>query len=497
MKRLIALFLCMVLMPAFALGEAAAPWSSPGFSTPEEAVMAFLSGLQDLDLNKAFGAFAWEQCRVGDRFTEILQSSHSYSPEGWPAFPGDAGLLSEIDEALLMGGRVEALSLSFAKMTLHEDAQKGEDRPAHLLRSGYIKTEEEADALLASFDLSLLDRLAGMDHIRVLTPEEATGGSYGEKSLKALERFRILYGAEEVCERAALFTLGGQEYACAPMLGRYGESWYIVSLFSSLSNYFHLYGDEGAFRLTGEASDSGTAPGETPAPVDLALPWRETGGTTPEAAVALYLSGLKKNSLNTMMEAFAWESLAGHATLRSVALGRSYYQGAGNWPVFPDDNPLLEQIDMGMMVKWRLEGLRLGMVNYATNGAVYDLQEGITKRALGVRGDEEARAVAALFDPGRVDRLDTLDDIRFVAPEAVAPEYAASEGIRNTLEKYRVMYGADELANIAALFTIDGEEYLVAPQLVRYGDRWYIVDMQGVLSAVMGISPEDIWLCKG
>ena len=459
--------------------------------------MAFLSGLQDLDLNKAFGAFAWEQCRVGDRFTEILQSSHSYRFDGWPAFPGNAGLLSEINEALLMGRRVEALSLSFAKMTLHEDAQKDEDRPTHLIRSGYIKTEEEADALLASFDLSLLDRLAGMDHIRVLTSEEATGRSNGEKGLKALERFRILYGAEEICERAAFFTLGSQEYICAPMLGRYGESWYIVDLFGPLSNYFHLYGDEEAFRLTGEASDPGTVPGETPAPVDLALPWRETGGSTPEAAVALYLSGLKMNSLNTMMEAFAWESLAGHATLRSVALGRSYYQGAANWPVFPDDKPLLEQIDMGMVVKWRLEGLRSTMVNYATNGAFYDSQEWITKRPLGVRGDEEARAVAALFDPSRVNRLDTLDEIRFVAPEVIAPEYATSEDIRKTLEKYCVMYGADELTNIAAHFTIDGEEYLVAPQLVRYGDCWYIVSMEGVLSAMMGISPEDIWLCKG
>ena len=57
--------------------------------------------------------------------------------------------------------------------------------------------------------------------------------------------------------------------------------------------------------------------------------------------------------------------------------------------------------------------------------------------------------------------------------------------------------GADELTNIAAHFTIDGEEYLVAPQLVRYGDRWYIVSMEGILSAMMDISPEDIWLCKG
>ena len=81
--------------------------------------------------------------------------------------------------------------------------------------------------------------------------------------------------------------------------------------------------------------------------------------------------------------------------------------------------------------------------------------------------------------------------------EVIAPEYAASEDIRNTLEKYCVLYGADELTNIAAHFTIDGEEYLVAPQLVRYGDCWYIVSMEGVLSAMMGISPEDIWLCKG
>ena len=499
MKRLIALFLCMVLMTAYALGEAAAPWSSPGFSTPEEAVTAFLSGLRSQDLNKALSAFAWEQCSVGDRFREILLSSSAYRYEGWPAFPGNAGLLSDIDNGLLLCRRVNVLSLSFAKMTFPEDTQKGEDRPVHLLRSGYIKTEEEADALLASFDLSLLDRLAGMDHIRVLSPEEATEGRYSNSKgvNKALERSRILYGAEEICERAACFTLGGQEYICAPMLGRYGQSWYVVDLFGPLSSYFDLYGDEEAFHLLEEAADAGTVSADLTPSADLALPWQETGGSTQEEAVNLYLSGLIENSLNTMMEAFAWESLARHSTLRGMALGRSYYQGAANWPVFPDGSPLLEQIDMGMMVKWRLEGLRNTMVNYATGGAIYDSQEWQTRFALTVHSDEDAYRVASLFDQDCMDRLSTLDDIRFVAPEVIAPEYAASEDIRNTLEKYRVMYGADELSNIVALFTVDGEEYLVAPQLVRYGDRWYIVDMQGVLSAVMNISPEDIWLCKG
>jgi hypothetical protein len=39
-----------------------------------------------------------------------------------------------------------------------------------------------------------------------------------------------------------------------------------------------------------------------------------------------------------------------------------------------------------------------------------------------------------------------------------------------------------------ALFTLGGEEYVTMPQVLRYGDRWYISTMNSVAAMLCGVS---------
>jgi hypothetical protein len=70
------------------------------------------------------------------------------------------------------------------------------------------------------------------------------------------------------------------------------------------------------------------------------------------------------------------------------------------------------------------------------------------------------------------------------------------ERIQKAEESYRVLYGADELADVIAVFTLGGEEYVTMPQVMRYGDRWYISTMNSVAAMLCGVSSTNCTFFK-
>lgn len=135
------------------------------------------------------------------------------------------------------------------------------------------------------------------------------------------------------------------------------------------------------------------------------------------------------------------------------------------------------------------------MRSYLTDGSIYADSRWIMQNRLPVRNEEEADAVAAMFDENRMQLLGTLGNIRMASPYDIVPAYA-SENIQEIKERYRMQYGADELKEIICVFTVGGEEYVIMPQLLRYGDRWYISTLNSILSIVCDIPLQNCALCK-
>ena len=495
MKQLIALLLCVVLLPLCSIDEQPV---QDGFSTPEEAVVAFLGCLRDQDLGKAMSVFRTEEYGAGGRFRDIILGYSFYTPERWPALPGNTKLEEDINAALLSCQNADDLCLFFAALTYPDSSswQLGDMRSS-TLRTGTVRTDEEAVALLASFDLSILDALAGMDHIRVLKPDEATDGTYStyRRLATVLDRLRTRYGADEVCERAAYFTVGTKEYVFAPVLGRYGRSWYIISFYGQLAGKLEISGATGSFRLVGDAAEPASAADSDANDAAPLLPWEEIGGATPEEAVALYLEGLRDGDLAKVMSAFAWDTMREHTDLATAALSTSYYSGTNNWPVFPEGSTMLKQLDLAELAKQRLSRLALSLADFLTEGAIFNDQQWMIQRRLPVRSEEDADAVLALFDDTRTELLGGLSNIRFFQPSDYVPGFT-SENIQKAEERYRVLYGADELADVIAVFTIGGEEYVIMPQLLRYGDRWYISTLSSVSANLCNLPFTNCALCK-
>jgi hypothetical protein len=495
MKQLIVWLLCIVLLPLCSVDKQPV---EDGFSTPEEAVVAFLEGLRDQDFSKAMSAIRTEESGAGGRFRDIILGYSFYTPERWPALPGNTKLEEDINTALLSIQNADDLCLFFAALTYpNSSSWRNNGMSSSSLRTGTVKTEEEAAALLSSFDLSRVDDLAGMSDIRVIKPDEATNGTYSsyKRLATTLDRLRIRFGADGICERAAYFTIDGKEYVFAPVLGRYGSSWYIISFYGHLAGKLDIIGATGSFRLVGDGVERASAADSTAKDATPLLAWEEVGGATPEEAAALYLEGLRDGDLGKIMSAFAWDTMREHTSLTTVALTNGYYSGTNNWPVFPEGNALLKQLDLAELAKQRLSRLTLSLADFLTEGAIFEDQQWVKQRRLFVRSEEEADAVLALFDETRTEQLDGLSNIRFFQPSDYVPGFT-TEKIQKAEERYRVLYGADELADVIAVFTIGGEEYVIMPQLLRYGDRWYINTMNSVTAIICNMPLTNCALCK-
>ena len=207
------------------------------------------------------------------------------------------------------------------------------------------------------------------------------------------------------------------------------------------------------------------------------------------------MEGLRNGDLAAVMSAFAWDTMRKHTTLASAAQLNSYYSGTNAWPVFPEGSELLEQLDLAELAKQRLNRLALSLADFLTDGAVFKDQQWVIQRKLPVRSEEETDAVYALFDETRLEQLGELGNIRFLPPSDHVPGFT-QENAQKAAERYRVLYGADELSDVIAVFTLGGEEYVIMPQLLRYGDRWYISTLNSILSIVCDIPLQNCALCK-
>ena len=83
------------------------------------------------------------------------------------------------------------------------------------------------------------------------------------------------------------------------------------------------------------------------------------------------------------------------------------------------------------------------------------------------------------------DILSSLSIGDFLEPQEVS-DYYNSENNLNNLKRQEEYYGADEIQPMAVEVNIEGKEYLFCPNTVRYGEKWYILDLNGMLAIILG-----------
>ena len=108
------------------------------------------------------------------------------------------------------------------------------DEESRKVIDGYrldLKTEEEADGFIRQFDTPRIAKLAELSDIRIMDPAAIMGERYQTDSIqKQLDWNKRIYGADEIRELIGTAKLGDETVICDPILARYGDRWYIVSV---------------------------------------------------------------------------------------------------------------------------------------------------------------------------------------------------------------------------------------------------------------------------
>ena len=518
MKKLLCLLLCGLLLlsscsapsgdstdkgetapaadPAPAAADAApaeesnARYEGDGFATPEDAVLAYLAGLKNLDMDRMLGAYAWETQAEHYSFRDLLLRAKGIDPSYVPGMPFTSGLLVSANLEQMRQKQVTAIYQALEMYLLREN---------HMSNTNTYSIKFENDAEIEAYfrlfsDSGRLQSLAAMDSIRFYSSDDVTG--FNEKPEAGQERLRELYekqtrpyGADEVRDIVVLFDAGKETLYAAPTVARYGEKWYLVNVSSYTSGIFGISVNEQAFCLVPENMRE-DIPSWTPyqtasLPESAAEPARYEGNgfSTPEEAVAAYLEGLKNMDMRQMLAAFAWETQVNRYSLKDLFLR--------NKNVYSDLYPRMPSAD-GTLDRFNLHAIRSRQARLIYNAVrAYvvkntELYDRIVSMMITLSTEEDVDAFIGLYSNARIPLLAAMTNIRACAPADIAPAYD-NENVREQLATWQRIYGADELRELIGAADLGSETIICNPLVARYGERWYLVSVSGVAFSVLGV----------
>ena len=220
-------------------------WEGPGFDTPEDAVLYYLDGLKTQDLDKMLGAFAWESKLEHSSIRQQIERYGVYSSSTNPLFPTNDGIAGTIMLERYRSQILDSITRSFMAYLAY--GQKAET-VMQGLPIGPLKTDEDIRNVINSFDMSRLDKLITLDNIQFILPNMATNGQYSDSRIQAnIEKDRIAYGADELIDRVAFFTIDGENYFFACSVSRFGDRWYLYSVPGYVGNIMGIDANQRAF----------------------------------------------------------------------------------------------------------------------------------------------------------------------------------------------------------------------------------------------------------
>jgi hypothetical protein len=206
--------------------EDGARHESAGFSSPEDAVSAYLEGMAQRDLSVMVGAFAIETYAANYDLTAYLELIGAYGPTAPILLPSS----DPFNVALNTESRYSRVvsSIMFQYLTLsYPDFEPMEVHPL------------PDDAAIDTFveDLSAHATSEGLSSIESFTfvpLEEVSADAYehyvSDNNRQNMTRRDSIAGADESTDVAVRFPTGGDDVYALFSLVRYGDMWWIQEL---------------------------------------------------------------------------------------------------------------------------------------------------------------------------------------------------------------------------------------------------------------------------
>lgn len=462
-----------------------AKYEGDGFDTPEDAALCYLAGIRNLDFDQILSAFAWET--QADRFDykAMITRAKGTDPTYIPGMPVCSNLSLTANTELIRDSSIIYICRALELYINDEITQSA----TYALS---FKEENEFMEYLQRCDNGRLEKLSEMKNIRFYTPDDATDGKFSiGRNPENFLKMTAQYGADEVVNLFITMDIGNETYVIAPSVARYGGRWYVVSIGSMISNILGIEANRQAFfPLPENVKSCLNRVSPVSEVTDLPDPgnktrYEEKGFSTPEDAVNCYFEGLKNGDVRQMLQAFAWETLAGRYSLKDYVLDFTSAVMFSSPVRMQLDHPFMTEMNLGSWRYYQFRKIYYAIRSYILEdeAAAADLLKGYR---IDLREEEEIDAFIRAFDNDRAEKLADLKNIRLMDPAAVSERYNTDQ-VRKRLETYKRIYGADEIIETLAVAELDGETLAFDPILVRYGDQWYIASLEGIAFSVLGI----------
>lgn len=198
---------------------------SDGFASPEEAVSAYIKGLQDNDLTEMLSAFAVETYVENYSLAKMVDRVRSYQPTfGFIPTISDFSLELNIEQRrTIITAAIRAQYLVLTNSATINEEYSG--RPV-LLNDSYESGDDLVSQLFATEDETYLSdiRFEG----KFYNPADFSENYLAETNQKNLEKQAAVINADEIKSTVAGLASAGTEFVLCMDTVRYGDKWFVL-----------------------------------------------------------------------------------------------------------------------------------------------------------------------------------------------------------------------------------------------------------------------------
>ena len=204
------------------------------------------------------------------------------------------------------------------------------------------------------------------------------------------------------------------------------------------------------------------------------------GFATAEEAAIHYLEGLKALDMPKMIRSFAIETFVQNLDWKAYLM-----RGAGFSYSATIKFPGTQDIYQAINIESRKNEIVTGIFLQITAQIMPDVD---FFTPIPLRDEAGVDEFLALYPMDADSFFQTIEIGECIDPAAFSDAYA-DERTQEHLDKNRQIYGADEFKGVPIRFSMDGREFILGCDAVRYGEKWYLYSLAGIMAQLVGASP--------
>ncbi len=411
----------------------------PGFDSPESAVKGYLTGLRESNLKY-----------MTDTFSESMK----------------------IDDIMRQYAILCGLGLD-------------EGEPVSLKSTAEVKAfVDNLESGIKALDLNSVKLVGFVD------PGDLDDAYTNEKHQENLIRIANRYGGDKMVSCVAAIEVNGKKFFLIFDVIRKDGRWFNHQLGGIFANMSGMERKE-AGTLSLETADEQILKQLVPdfsknlldaeaghGALGSAVTNEEAGGfDSSQTAVRRYLEYLAANEQDKMIGTFAVESYVDHFDFRTRLESSGAYifmQQEFNFPAVTDFTRDLNIENRKNDIRWNL------LEQYTALGVFSEIDTADLVQA------EDLDVSFALSELPKRLNTSSIKILGYISPEKMSESYGSNDFQDIELRKMKA-YGADDIESIGAVFELNGARYIICIDTVKYENRWFIRELGGELSLLLGI----------